>query len=320
MGGRGALCQVKECFKQSRCFSTGPARRSSRTYLQDSYREWTNLKRGVVVFPRYTAASMRQAVPDADSAPRVALQIQCAALPTNHGAVNPICVLFLDQPGSALIGTTEWQQAVIAPSFRTVLMLPPSSSQSPMQMDSQLRLQIRHVDDEFWDAQAIDAKPALLAMPLLGDCTFRLQEALSAASSGLALQLMLTAIGTEPFRAAVRVTRPAVGEPWAQPAALALPHSCIHYAFPGAPMGAVAAPAAAADPQAVDPPSCSAGMAPSRGSPSCSSSPAPTSLIHALAAPAPPPSRDLRPLPPPPPPPRPRLCLIGSRRRPREYG
>ena len=34
VGGRGALCQVKECFKQSRCFSTGPARRSSRTYLR----------------------------------------------------------------------------------------------------------------------------------------------------------------------------------------------------------------------------------------------------------------------------------------------
>ena len=168
------------------------------------------------------------AVPEPTGTP-VALQIRCAALPAAHGPVDPICLLFLDEPGSPLLGVTEWQQASVAPQFHTVLTLAVSPS---LQLDSPLRLQVRQVDNQYWDETTADPKAALLAMPLLGDCTFVLREALATAANGLALPLILTAIGTEPFRAAVRVVLPVANEPWSRPSTYGLAHSCVHYCFP----------------------------------------------------------------------------------------
>ena len=57
-------------------------------------------------------------------------------LPAVHGPVDPICLLFLDEPGSPLLGVTEWQQGSAAPQFLTVLTLAVSPS---LQLDSPLR-------------------------------------------------------------------------------------------------------------------------------------------------------------------------------------
>ena len=83
--------------------------------------------------------------------------------------VNPICLLF-DSSGQKL-ANTEWQEGTTDPAFSTVLSVVANED------DDVFHLQLKHVDDPFWDSASQDSADQIAAMPLLGFASFTAEEA-----------------------------------------------------------------------------------------------------------------------------------------------
>ena len=150
--------------------------------------------------------------------PHLALRVRCEGISPSHGPVNPICVLLGSEE---LLLFTEWQQATVAPQFSTVLVIPSEPQEAV------LRLQVRHVEDPFWDGLRHGSSTALLAMPLLGECSFTVHDAHGAHQSGLPLLLL----GSDGFRATISVAIAMQSEPWGEPERITFHHSCTNYSF-----------------------------------------------------------------------------------------
>ena len=154
----------------------------------------------------------------------------------SSGACHPVAVLLSSEEPWKLLGITEWLQDTEQPIFATVVSLDvavlaggPAAS---------LVLQIRHVSDPFWDAEAADAAEVLQRMPMLGRASFKLREALQAPGAGagssgkLALTLRRAEDGTGDRDAlagcATLHVRAAAGYP---PNRLMEPHATCNFAF-----------------------------------------------------------------------------------------
>ena len=180
----------------------------------------------------------------------LALAVSAERLPSAHGPVNPICMLFRADP-FALIGHTEWHTAAISPHFATVLPLDwgilrnnnhvkrsgsnhggAAAAAAPTEVP--LHVQIRHVVDPFWDESPSNTEKAVRAMPLLGHGTLTLEEVQTAAANGTPITLVMRGEdgrGPGSFKLSVRVFSSKPGEPWGQANASALAHSCVSYRF-----------------------------------------------------------------------------------------
>ena len=121
--------------------------------------------------------------------------------PRGSPPCRPIALILSGTPSapSTLLGVSEWQDAAessasgagagIAGTFETLLVFDAASL--PLGPRAQLRLQLRHVPDPFWDAAEAASLEALLAMPLLGQATFPLTAALGSSARHEALVLPL---------------------------------------------------------------------------------------------------------------------------------
>ena len=76
-----------------------------------------------------------------------------------------------------LLGRTEWCQRTASPAFCAVVSLDLASLRGGV--GSTLELQLRHVEEPFWDARDADEAAALRAMPLLGRASFSLAAPLA---------------------------------------------------------------------------------------------------------------------------------------------
>ena len=83
--------------------------------------------------------------------------------------VNPICLIF-DSSGR-ILAHTEWQEGVADPAFLTVLSVMANDD------DDIFHLQLKHVDDPFWDSDSEHGADRISAMPLLGFASFTAEEA-----------------------------------------------------------------------------------------------------------------------------------------------
>ena len=151
--------------------------------------------------------------------------------------INPICILCRLEPFE-LLAFTEWQDAAPMPQFASVLQLPEHFKQF-----GTLLLQFRHVNNSFWDAHADGATASILAMPLLGSCTFAWEDAASAPDSGLLLPIVLdgepwqsSGMERSKLHATVRISVPIAGEPWSQAISCKLQRSVAHFCFFGGPL------------------------------------------------------------------------------------
>ena len=146
---------------------------------------------------------------------------------------KPIAILLISEEPWKVLGYTEWQQETDQPAFDTVI--PVDAAVLPGGPNGSLFLQIRQVDDPFWDTHEAAAPAALQAMRLLGRATFKMQQALDAprtASQQLELNLYRPADGAGDREALAGVAtlqvKSAAG--WA-PNRLLEPHASCNFAF-----------------------------------------------------------------------------------------
>ena len=151
--------------------------------------------------------------------------------PPQSGRPNPVCILL--DANSRLCGVTEWHHGTGEPSFAAML------SVSADDDGAVLQLQLRHVDDAYWDSGAESSHIAqLAAMPVLGSASFTVGDArrsAAAAARPFALALALDSSRTdfselEPCSAFVRVV-PTAADAVQYGNRLALQHSCCNFAF-----------------------------------------------------------------------------------------
>ena len=154
----------------------------------------------------------------------------------SSGVCHPVAVLLSSEEPWKLLGITEWLQDTERPIFATVVSFDVAVLAGGAA--SSLVLQIRHVSDPFWDAEAADAAEVLQRMPMLGRASFKLREALRAPGAGagssgkLALTLRRAADGTGDSDAlagcATLEVRAGGGYP---PNRLMEPHATCNFAF-----------------------------------------------------------------------------------------
>ena len=159
------------------------------------------------------------------------------AQPSNE--LNPLAVL--RSGSSTLVCVTEWQSSTNSPSFASVVSLPSSDADN-------FTLQIRHVDEAFWDEVGATEKQ-LRALPLLGSCVFTRIAAQDACAAHEPLMLAISAPpefppssqtraaaqqSTSPATARLWFAVPLPGEPWSRCESLSLEHSTANFCFAAA--------------------------------------------------------------------------------------
>ena len=107
------------------------------------------------------------------------------------GPCNPMALLIA---GGQLLGTTEWADQADQAQFSGLICVDAASI--PGGPAARLVLQVRHVHDAYFDALEVAPEGALEEMPLLGQASFKLTAALSAAVGGDAFELPL--VGSSP--------------------------------------------------------------------------------------------------------------------------
>ena len=107
------------------------------------------------------------------------------------GPCNPMALLIA---GGQLLGTTEWADQADQAQFSGLICVDAASI--PGGPAARLVLQVRHVHDAYFDALEAAPEGALEEMPLLGQASFKLTAALSAAVGGDAFELPL--VGSSP--------------------------------------------------------------------------------------------------------------------------
>jgi hypothetical protein len=174
--------------------------------------------------------------------------IRCRHLP-GGAQCNPVALLLDVSSSSVLLGRTEWRQKTDAPVFSALICF--DAATLSRGTATTLELQIRHVEEPFWDQREADEVAALHAMPLLGRAPFRFSAALEAPYRQLGLRLASgPAVETDPeFPATAELrVRSAAGWPGNR---LVAGHSSVNYRFRCTGASAGLAPAAAAPNAAV---------------------------------------------------------------------
>lgn len=160
--------------------------------------------------------------------------VRCRHLP-GGAQCNPVALLLDVSASYVLLGRTEWRQKTDSPVFSALICFDAAMvSRGPA---TTLELQLRHVEEPFWDQRDADEVAALHAMPLLGRAPFRFQAALEAPHGQLGLRLAAEP-GVElgpgfPATAELRV-RSAAGWPCNR---LGAEHSAVNYLFRCTPAG-----------------------------------------------------------------------------------
>lgn len=160
-----------------------------------------------------------------------------SALAQEPTACKPIAILLLSEEPWKVLGYTEWQADTDQPAFDTVVLV--DAAVLPGGPSASLYLQVRHVDDPYWDALQADAPEAMQQMRLLGRATFKMSQALeaprAAAGSSGRLELNLyrpagDARGGREALSGVATLRVRSAASWA-PNRLVEPHASCNFLF-----------------------------------------------------------------------------------------
>ena len=157
------------------------------------------------------------------------ISVCCSGL-QGGGHCSPVALLLDISTRAVLLGRTEWRHKAESPVFAGLICF--DAAALGHGATSKLELQIRHVEEPFWDQRDADEAAALSAMPLLGRAAFRFGAALEAENGTLRLRLEggapVTDAPSAPPPTALLCVRSAAGWPCNR---LVARHSSVNYRF-----------------------------------------------------------------------------------------